>query len=63
MTGLITSEAAAALLQVVMIDLMLAGDNAVIIGLATSGLPPEQRRRAILIGIVARLRCVSHLPG
>src|SRR5437868_14713166 len=36
-----------------MIDLVLAGDNAVIIGLATSGLPPEQRRRAILIGIVA----------
>jgi YjbE family integral membrane protein len=36
-----------------MIDLVLAGDNAVVIGLATAGLPAEQRRRAILVGILA----------
>ena len=36
-----------------MIDLVLAGDNAVVIGLAAAGLPPELRRKAILIGIVA----------
>jgi YjbE family integral membrane protein len=53
MTDLITSQAAAALLQVVMIDLVLAGDNAVVIGLAAAGLPPPQRRRAIVIGILA----------
>ena len=35
-----------------MIDLVLAGDNAIVIGLAAAGLPPEQRTRAILIGIV-----------
>ena len=35
-------EAFAVLLQVIMIDLVLAGDNAVVIGLAASGLPPEQ---------------------
>jgi YjbE family integral membrane protein len=41
----------AVLLQVVMIDVALAGDNAVVVGLAVSGLPPEQRRPAILLGI------------
>lgn len=40
------------LLQVLMIDLVLAGDNAVVIGLAVNGLPPVQRRRAILAGVV-----------
>jgi YjbE family integral membrane protein len=44
---------AAALLQVVLIDLVLAGDNAIIIGLAAAGLPEAQRGKAILIGIVA----------
>jgi YjbE family integral membrane protein len=40
-------------LQVIMIDLVLAGDNAVVIGLAAAGLPPELRRKAIIIGIAA----------
>jgi YjbE family integral membrane protein len=53
MTEVITSEALATLLQVVMIDLVLAGDNAVVIGLAAAGLAPEQRKRAIIIGILA----------
>jgi YjbE family integral membrane protein len=53
MTEIITSEALAALLQVVMIDLVLAGDNAVVIGLAAAGLAPEQRKRAIILGIIA----------
>lgn len=39
--------------QVIMIDLVLAGDNAVVIGLAAAGLPKEQRNRAILVGIIA----------
>ena len=39
------------LAQVVMIDVALAGDNAVVVGLAVSGLPPERRRPAILLGI------------
>ena len=42
-----------ALLQVIAIDLVLAGDNAVVIGLAAAGLPAEQRSKAILIGILA----------
>jgi YjbE family integral membrane protein len=43
----------AALLQVLMIDLVLAGDNAVAVGLAAGGLPQEQRRKAILWGLAA----------
>ena len=42
-----------ALLQVIAIDLVLAGDNAIVIGLAAAGLPSEQRRKAILIGVLA----------
>jgi YjbE family integral membrane protein len=35
------------------IDLVLAGDNAVVIGLAAAGLAPDQRKKAILVGILA----------
>jgi YjbE family integral membrane protein len=53
MTDFITADALTALLQVVLIDLVLAGDNAIVIGLAAAGLAAEQRRRAILVGILA----------
>ena len=43
----------AALAFVVVIDVVLAGDNAIVVGLAVAGLGPEQRRRAILLGIGA----------
>ena len=43
MTELFTPEALSALFQVIMIDLVLAGDNAIVIGLAAAGLPKEQR--------------------
>lgn len=43
----------AALGQVLMIDLVLAGDNAVAVGLAAAALPVAQRRKAILIGLAA----------
>jgi len=48
-----SSEALVALLQVVMIDLVLAGDNAIVIGLAAAGLPQQHRTRAIVVGILA----------
>jgi YjbE family integral membrane protein len=51
-TDLFTSEAVVAFIQVVAIDLVLAADNAIVIGLAAAGLPPDRRTRAILIGIV-----------
>ena len=50
MEGLISEVSA--LVTVVMIDLVLAGDNAIVVGLAASGLPVEQRKRVIMIGIV-----------
>lgn len=45
--------AIAAFLQVLMIDLVLAGDNAVAVGLAAAGLPQEQRKKVILYGLGA----------
>jgi YjbE family integral membrane protein len=42
-----------ALTQVIMIDVALAGDNAVVVGLAVAGLPSRQQRPAILLGIGA----------
>jgi len=48
-----TPEALSALAQVILIDLVLAGDNAIVIGLAAAGLPKDQRAKAILIGIIA----------
>jgi YjbE family integral membrane protein len=53
MSELISTEAFSAFIQVIFIDLVLAGDNAVVIGLAASGLPREQRNKAILVGIIA----------
>ena len=48
---LFTPEAVAALFQVVMIDLALAGDNAIVVGMAAAGLPEQQRTRAIVFGM------------
>ena len=52
----ITEPAAfAAFVQVLMIDLVLAGDNAIVVGALAAGLPPEQRRKVIVIGVLAAL--------
>jgi YjbE family integral membrane protein len=48
-----TAAGLTALLQVIAIDLVLAGDNAVVIGLAAAGLEATQRRKAIIVGILA----------
>ena len=53
MLEMISSEHLTALFQVIMIDLVLAGDNAIVIGLAAAGLPDQQRKKAILVGILA----------
>jgi YjbE family integral membrane protein len=53
MSEIFTTQVLTAFLQVIMIDLVLAGDNAIVIGLAAAGLPKEQRNKAILIGILA----------
>ncbi|MDZ4365784.1 MAG: TerC family protein [Afipia sp.] len=45
----------AAFLQVLLIDLVLAGDNAIVVGALAAGLPADQRRKVILIGVLAAL--------
>jgi YjbE family integral membrane protein len=52
MMDLFMPEAIAALFQVIMIDLALAGDNAIVVGMAAAGLPAEQRTRAIVLGMM-----------
>lgn len=47
----VTAGAIAAFFQVVLIDLALAGDNAVAVGIAAAGLPQKQRRAAIILGL------------
>lgn len=51
-TTMFTADWYLALGQVILIDLFLSGDNAIIIGLAAAGLPPELRRKAIIYGVV-----------
>lgn len=48
-------KALSAFLQVVLIDITLAGDNAIVVGALAAGLPADQRRKVILIGIAAAL--------
>ncbi len=50
---LFSASVLSALFQVIMIDLVLAGDNAIVIGLAAAGLPTQQRGKVIFIGIAA----------
>lgn len=50
-----TPAAMAAFLQVLMIDIVLAGDNAIVVGALAAGLPDAQRKKVIIIGVVAAL--------
>ncbi len=47
----VTLPELSALLQVLLVDITLAGDNAVVVGMAVAGLPRGQRRPAIILGI------------
>ena len=52
----ITEPAAfSAFLQVLMIDIVLAGDNAIVVGALAAGLPADQRKKVIFIGVMAAL--------
>ena len=53
LVSLLHPEALTALASVILIDIALAGDNAIAVGMAAAGLPAAQRRQAILIGVVA----------
>jgi YjbE family integral membrane protein len=50
-----TPAALSAFLQVLMIDVVLAGDNAIVVGALAAGLPVEQRKKVIAIGVIAAL--------
>ena len=50
---MISAAELSALLQVVVVDLVLAGDNAIVVGLVAAGLPAKDRTRVIALGIVA----------
>jgi YjbE family integral membrane protein len=53
-----TAAGLAALGQVIMIDLMLAGDNVVVLGTLAAGLPPRDRKRVLGIGVGVALVCL-----
>jgi YjbE family integral membrane protein len=53
-----TSAGLATLLQVIMIDLMLAGDNVVVLGTLAAGLPEKDRKRVLTIGVAVALACL-----
>ena len=50
---MISAAELSALLQVIVVDLVLAGDNAIVVGMAAAGLPAKDRTRVIAIGIAA----------
>jgi len=50
-----TASAWSALLSVILLDLVLAGDNAIVVGALAAGLPDKQRKKVIAIGVVAAL--------
>jgi len=53
-----TTAGLAALGQVIMIDLMLAGDNVVVLGTLAAGLPEKDRKRVLSIGVGVALACL-----
>jgi len=55
LTALLTPEAIAAFFEILAIDIVLAGDNAIVVGALAAGLPPEQRKKVIMIGVAAAL--------
>ena len=51
----LTPEAITAFFEILVIDIVLAGDNAIVVGALAAGLPAEQRKRVIMIGVLAAL--------
>src|SRR6476469_6134022 len=53
--GLISASALTAFFEILFIDIVLAGDNAIVVGALAAGLPAEQRKKVIMIGVAAAL--------
>ncbi len=55
LTSLFTPETIAVFFEILVIDVVLAGDNAIVVGALAAGLPSDQRKKVILIGVAAAL--------
>jgi YjbE family integral membrane protein len=55
LTSLLDPSAITAFVEILLIDLVLAGDNAIVVGALAAGLPPADRKKVILIGVLAAL--------
>ena len=53
--SLFNAAALTALLEILAIDIVLAGDNAIVVGALAAGLPTDQRKKVIVIGVAAAL--------
>ena len=53
--ALLTPEAVTAFFEILVIDIVLAGDNAIVVGALAAGLPTDQRKKVIMIGVAAAL--------
>jgi YjbE family integral membrane protein len=53
--SILTPAAIGAFFEILAIDIVLAGDNAIVVGALAAGLPAEQRRKVIMIGVLAAL--------
>src|SRR4029078_8157936 len=53
--ALIPSGPVTAFFEILFIDIVLAGDNAIVVGALAAGLPAEQRKKVIMVGVVAAL--------
>ena len=55
LAAFLTPGALAVFFEILMIDIVLAGDNAIVVGALAAGLPADQRKKVILIGVLAAL--------
>jgi YjbE family integral membrane protein len=55
LSALLNPAAISAFLQILFIDIVLAGDNAIVVGALAAGLPADQRKKVIAIGVAAAL--------
>src|SRR4051812_24687068 len=55
LASLFSPDSLAALFEILVIDVVLAGDNAIVVGALAAGLPADQRRKVIMIGVGAAL--------
>ncbi len=55
LSHLLTPDAIAVFFEILAIDIVLAGDNAIVVGALAAGLPADQRKKVILIGVLAAL--------